>query len=120
MREIKFRAWDDKNKKWVTDDTYITVNDGWTWHKEIDDHNPDVILMQYTGFKDAKGVEIYEGDILYDDLLEEKTVVSWDKSGVWLMGKVYACNYSADGADKVIGNIYQNADLLPPPTEKKG
>jgi uncharacterized phage protein (TIGR01671 family) len=56
-REIKFRAWIPKYKKMETG-LFGLRSDGLTSFNSI------AILMQYTGYKDKNGVEIYEGDIL--------------------------------------------------------
>lgn len=94
----------------------ITVWDGENTAKDV--YPGEYELLQFTGLYDKNGKEIYEGDILYDSLLDEKAVVAWDKSGCLIIGKVYACNYSAVsltrcyGADEVIGNIYENGDLI--------
>lgn len=64
LREIKFRVWDSLNKKfWYLDKADILhgERDFCTYPYEL---SGDVALQQYTGLKDAKGAEIYEGDII--------------------------------------------------------
>jgi len=54
MREIKFRAWDKERK----------CMEGWDclcrFNVESVFECDDLIMLQYTGFKDANGVEIWE------------------------------------------------------------
>jgi uncharacterized phage protein (TIGR01671 family) len=131
MREIKFRAWDKEYKKmmeWGKQLKGLTQNgiktvmsynseDSWS-----DCYNlKDIELMQYTGLKDKNGKEIYEGDIVkYFDNKEHIVVVENIKelgTGMYLKrvgSGYYTLNPSVirDYEVEVIGNIYENPELL--------
>ncbi|WP_170019229.1 YopX family protein [Campylobacter sp. RM16190] len=128
MREIKFRVW-DKEKKKLTDDFYF---------HEFTDVNcffsegccafslDDVIFMQYTGLKDKNGVEIYEGDIIKKiGDIKTYSIVFDGVLAAYLMDDGtggYGLNQMLLRDFEVIGNIYENPELLefknPQPTKK--
>ena len=114
MREIKFRVWDVDEKEMVCWEHLITDPDYWLM--EILDGKSDDILMQYTGLKDKNGKEIYEGDIVRVKYYGKPRVVKVEIDDCECE-PFNSYNYSEDGwrqpdEAKVIGNIYENGDLL--------
>ncbi|WP_185269212.1 YopX family protein [Chryseobacterium indologenes] len=126
MREIKFRAWDGKKytypKLWDN-----TMPSNWKLY---------YALEQYTGLKDANGVEIYEGDIVNFHIFtqelglnmgvqegekEFKGFICFEELGLafkqseedeeWFY-LVYSPGMIHEESFEVIGNIYSNPDLL--------
>ena len=73
-------------------------------------------LMQYTGFKDVDGKEIYEVDILriYDE--EDNEDFSWVDDVSFLCGGFFSGDEDLVGnihfRARVIGNIYENPELI--------
>jgi uncharacterized phage protein (TIGR01671 family) len=138
-REIKFRAWDKLKNQFMRDGEIAFLYSG---ENRIEvrpsygyDNDPDFLgevtknrfaLLQFTGLKDKNGKEIYEGDI----------VKYYDSYGVWLTSKIidtglafaietdnnpillyeFSEDYIYDGKPaqgiEVIGNIYENPELL--------
>jgi uncharacterized phage protein (TIGR01671 family) len=139
MREIKFRAWDKRLEEMVDLGThiqdYIEFPPFSPNRLEF-----DLMFMQYTGLNDKNGVEIYEGDIIscitisgFNETSEHIGIVEYpeDDSGFFLkvksIKKVYEISDKTKGiettsknywttlkhhANEVIGNIYENKELL--------
>ena len=124
MREIKFRAW-LKEKKIMGEVLGIDI-----LHKEIFFSNEDVDcyehtdfkdieLMQYTGLKDMREKEIYEGDIVKLRANHGIGVIKYsDEWGAFVVEyikprplAVLGMNYYKEDIE-VIGNIYENSELL--------
>ena len=136
QREIKFRVWDKVNKKMVSsaissDKLYMSLAGKLFNGLNGEDFTKDFILMQYTGLKDKKGKEIYEGDIVRATKTYQGTKPSypiigevhwykWDGWRIWWMpAPDEELEYSLDLGTalsymepEVIGNIYENPELL--------
>lgn len=147
MREIKFRVRNESNKKIIGFEFFNTcLNNGYYYidiRNPVDDgeggishvcktefsevpmlkpdHPIDSLLReQYTGSKDVNGVEMYEGDIVCDDLLgicqvkfddihaAFKLVHKNGSTAKWFV------DYLPNEFKylKVIGDIHENPELL--------
>ena len=122
---VKFRAW-DKGDQQIVEVLSIDFRagriryegkNGWNlaWGKDAAKLE-DFELMQYTGLKDKKGVEVYEGDIL--DMFPESNEKTYDtivfSQGCFCLERAimnYELTYGLGDAI-VIGNIYENEELL--------
>jgi len=118
MREIKFRAWFEKFKEMYT----VKMID---LQKEIayfDKYNYrsfyDIDLMEYTGLKDIREKEIYEGDILANGNNEKPYKVIFENGSFRAEFEGDFEEYSFDLIDvvaqgcEVVGNIYENSELI--------
>ena len=108
-REIKFRVWDSINMyPWDEIKTFLGFDDF---------YEPSNIWMQYTGLHDKNGKEIYEGDIVTGWFDREKITGNIfygsdaefyiERNGLFGIGLNNAQDWT-----EVIGNIYENPELL--------
>lgn len=72
----------------------------------------EVVLMRSTGLKDKNGVEIFEGAILKDDWESGKVVYDPDRTMWRVYGKDFDDALSDWWMGRVVGNIYENPELM--------
>ena len=119
----RYRAWLKEDKEMVDveeinffNGEFDFIGDAITWMCKSD----DCVLMQSTGLRYKNGKEIFEGDILADvDESGDELVYLYViyKDGKFMAVENEERGYFADLVDcttyhSVVGNIYENAELL--------
>ncbi|MCO4564837.1 hypothetical protein Si081_01092 [Streptococcus infantarius subsp. infantarius] len=124
MRVPKFRAWTEEGKVMYydvypfEDDTLLLSYDEIAF-----DEVPasDFILMQSTGLKDKNGNEIFEGDIVrftledgFSYVIDEKGVITYKLGAFYVINGLteYLISDININEIEVVGNIYENPELL--------
>lgn len=127
----KFRAW-DKRENTMRDVAVLHFTKGgkvnsieyWKTPSELKSyHVRNLVLMQSTGLKDLNGVEIFEGDIVKVTVNNYGTgerfeqidkIVYEDCRFCFNDGFYYSetIKYSGYENKEVIGNVYENPELL--------
>lgn len=124
MREIKFRAWDAKQKIMCYEvDIYSRPHETVTWwtgqHRYpagnkadfFDNGGKDNVLMQFSGLKDKNGTQIWEDDICRQNFSGKITIgdVRIEPTrGAVLSGHTPIWPHDIE----VLGNQYEHPELL--------
>lgn len=126
-REIKFRVWHLTEKRWL--DPYLEEDpminlfgevllferppiDAWT---NMEYALKKLVIQQFTGLLDKNNKEIYEGDVLKNDINTVFQVV-WNEDGFFTCqadtnNNWIFCKKGIENS-KIIGNIFENSKLL--------
>lgn len=124
----KFRAWDKDNNQmcdvasiWFdrNDDQYKLGHITIPSQESVDVIFDNYGLMQSTGLKDKNGVEVFEGDIVKCTRGCPHEIIWLEEYGGTFIGGMPAWylsglkeGYAWTGEEEVIGNIYENTELL--------
>ena len=124
----KFRAWDERAglTEVISIDFLEKKLKVSHWEYGVSNYFPldNVILMQSTGLKDKKGVEIFEGDVVKvsnhpfqkkEDSpgieIDGNYLINWSEHSLtWLAGDLLL--YQLKPYIEVIGNRFENPELL--------
>ena len=132
-RDIKFRLWSKIGKKFIEtnnpDLDFVINNNGYLY--SIENFygeiyilpQMDIEVLQFTGLQDRNGKEIYEGDILkynfpYDGRLKHVSSVKFLETEASFgikdryENEIPLYRIAANNYFEVIGNIYENEELL--------
>lgn len=119
-----FRAWDKKTQttldvSLIDFKKSVLIGEHWEFGETNFINFDEIELMQSTGLCDKAGTEVFEGDILRHQIQTDYTfIVKYDKdNGRWYgegLSRTYRIDITKDFLQyyKVIGNIYENLELL--------
>jgi len=118
---FKFRVWDKMRLQFIypyndNQQHFIIDLNGRFHNLQNGSGGDDYVIQQYTGLMDSNEKEIYEGDIIemtYDHIIERGFVV-WENNSYILktIGEDSYAPLVIFPKDKVIGNIFENKELL--------
>nr|DAX91405.1 MAG TPA: YopX protein [Caudoviricetes sp.] len=133
MREIGYRAWLKEEKRYIYPKLIlndfgsvveVAYNDIDISSDELIEHRlliEDVVLEQFTGFRDKNGKKIYEGDLIKEVVYENRFViweVRWHQDECCfelhrIRGGYYGDTLlDIDSQYETIGDIHRNPELL--------
>ena len=115
MREIKFRAWDKTNKSMCFFDLNVCNQESMDWWtNEVQGNH----IMQYIGLKDKYETAIYEGDIIKQTISDFHNTfivvgeIIYSRDSFLLNDIKNETLHTIMSHCEVIGNIYENIELL--------
>ena len=115
-REIKFRAFVESEKIMLPELSVFEIACEFKLSKL---NNGKYLFLQYTGLTDKNGKEIYEGDILKGRYSNWVVLGFGWCDGLYgltlkttIMDKLYLADKSFETSSEVIGNVFQNSELL--------
>jgi uncharacterized phage protein (TIGR01671 family) len=119
---LKFRAWDGYRMAYCSE--YNSLEAFFAFHEDKGYYSDPSIIQQFTGLQDKNGKEIYEGDILkypqdrigYYDTMVVEWETEFDGFGGLNCGFRMGGDYATQGTTEVIGNIFENSQLLNEPS----
>lgn len=124
-RVIKFRAWNTKLKVMVDDWAQLGKDGVYAPSASANDviaRGDEYAVMQFTGLHDKHGMEIYEGDLVEfsrANIDYKMCPIRYsDALAAFVLDVKDALFLLSDGVNlEVIGNIYENGELLNPTEE---
>ena len=142
MEIKKFRCWDGENMIYFDDNSRVVLSfnkiSGWNVAPNVNDYKgewlcgesqsrKDFVLMQFTGKQDKNGNDIYEGDVFCNIKngkwrVLQKPILKFEDAAYLLCSQDHDFKYEllryyeSDYELEVIGNVYENPELLTPPT----
>lgn len=111
-REIKFRAWDKRGKKYLNNAQNIWMNN--TCFGDLL-ASSNFEIEQFTGLKDSNGDDIYENDLVLLDPDDPPYQVIFDEGKFELSNDYLRLVYdlSEEHMDcEIIGNVHTDGDLI--------
>ena len=139
MEVTKFRFWSNKQKKWVFPRMWCEGNG---ILRVYDEEDANIEINQFTGLKDKRGREIYEGDIVeidrYDSFkkFSKGIVFYWEEKAKFGMKSLHKfekeykdfykdlfpifddnsvfIDFDYWLPERVLGNIFENPELYDP------
>ncbi len=131
-RVIKFRAWHKLNKRMYRA-SGMSYSDSGGELRQVCVSTPagkatwtlqcfpiaEIDLMQFTGFADRNGTEVYEGDVVRVEFPEHVNKapvagwIDWDSTeGTWRIQSHSWWCYLSQSDMEIIGNIHEHPELL--------